>query len=245
MPDTPASSLLAADLPGRLGMLAGKLLTLGYKLAGRHSYDDFRLEHVFGMHILVIPTVANPKILRTGAFFASVLDAREIPRDADVLDLGTGSGICALFAARHANRVVATDINPSAIRCARVNAVINGLEHRIDFREGDMFAPVTSDRFDVVMFNPPFYLGKPKDYRDAAWRSTDAAERFAAGLAKRLKPGGRALVLLSSLGDACAQLEAALNSHGFRLDVLARRRFVNEVLTIVRATPEPAAGDTA
>ena len=49
--------------------------------------------------------------------------------------------------------------------------------------------PLGGERFDLVLFNPPFLLGEPKDERDAAWRSNDAARRFAAGLGEHLEPG--------------------------------------------------------
>jgi release factor glutamine methyltransferase len=188
------------------------------------------------MPIIVLPTVANPKVLRTGAFFAALIDSRSIGVGADVLDMGTGTGICALFAARIARRVVAVDINPAAVRCARINALLNDLETRIDFREGDLFGPVAGERFDVVLFNPPFLLGTPKDDRDAAWRSSDVPERFAAGLALHLKPGGTALLLLSTFGPACARFESELRQRGFRLEVFARKRFINETVTLLRAT---------
>ncbi len=150
--------------------------------------------------------------------------------------MGTGSGVCALFAARHARRVVAVDVSPDAVRCTRLNALLNGLEERVDVRQGDLFEPVAGERFDLVLFNPPFLIGVPQDHRDAAWRSPDAASRFAVGLGQHLAPGGAALVLLSSFGDACALFEAELRARGFHLDVFARRRFINETLTIVRAT---------
>jgi HemK-related putative methylase len=237
MLDAALPSLLADGRPGALGKLIGKVLALGYTLTGKDRYDDYRLERVRGLPLLVTPSVANPKLLRTGAFFAAQLDARVVAANAAVLDLGTGSGICALFAARLARRVVAVDINPAAVRCAAVNALLNGLESRIDLRHGDLFAPVAGERFDLVLFNPPFLVGEPSDPRDAAWRSPDAAYRFAANLGAHLAPGGSALLMLSSFGDACALFEAELRAHGCVLELFARRRFVNETLTIVRATP--------
>ena len=156
--------------------------------------------------------------------------------------MGTGCGVCALFAARHARRVVAVDISAAAVRCTRLNAALNHLEDRVDVRHGDLFEPLAGERFDLVLFNPPFLLGAPKDDRDAAWRSNDAARRFAAGLGEHLEPSGAALVLLSSFGDACALFESELRSHGFQLEVFARRRFVNETLTILRATRAAVAG---
>ena len=244
MPDVSTRSLSAEEHPGAVGAWIGGVLRRVYALTGRARYDDFRFERVRGMPIVVLPTVANPKVLRTGAFFASQIDARLIGANADVLDMGTGSGICALFAARIARRVVAVDINPAAIRCARVNALLNGLDTRIDAREGDLFAPVAGERFDVVRFNPPFLLGVPRDHRDAAWRSNDIAERFADGLAAHLKPGGVALLMLSTFGPACARVESELHKRGFCLDVVARKRFINETVTLVRVTPVPTRAAT-
>ena len=234
--DASYPSLLDEHRPGRLGSLLGKLLAIGYQLTGKTRYDNYRLERVLDMPILVIPTVANPKLLRTGAFFAKTLASTAVADGADVLDLGTGSGICALLAARSARRVVAVDINATAIHCAGINASLNRLEQRIDLRHGDLFDPVARERFDLVLFNPPFMIGTPKDDRDAAWRSVDTAERFAAGLANHLKPGGTALLLLSSFGDAGTTFESQLRAHGYKLGVFARRRFVNETITILRAS---------
>jgi HemK-related putative methylase len=175
-------------------------------------------------------------VLRTCEFFASQIDARLIGPDAEVLDMGTGSGICAVFAARHARRVVAVDINPEAVRCAGINALLNHLEHKIDVRHGDLFAPVLAERFDIMLFNPPFLVGTPQDDRDRAWRSNDVAQRFAADLGSHLKFGGFALVLLSSFGDAPVFLEA-IRQRGFAISVLARRLFVNETLAIFKLEP--------
>jgi HemK-related putative methylase len=237
MLDASLPSLLADDRPSRFGNFVGKLLGLTYRLAGVHRYDRLRIERVLDLPIVVLPSVANPKVLRTGAFFASRIDGALVAADADVLDLGTGSGVCALFAARHARRVVAVDINPEAVRCATVNALMNRLDARIALRQGDLFAPVADERFDLVLFNPPFIVGAPEDARDAAWRSSDLPQRFAAELAAHLKPGGSALVLLSSFGDACPRYEAELRASGFRLELFARRRYVNETVTILRAMP--------
>ena len=239
MLDVSTPPLSAEERPSAVGAFVGSLLRRVYAITGRARYDEFRFERVLGTPIVVLPTVANPKVLRTGAFFASQLDARLIGANADVLDMGTGSGICALFAARIARRVVAVDINPAAIRCARVNALLNGLDTRIDARHGDLFGPVAGERFDVVLFNPPFLLGVPKDDRDAAWRSNDLAERFANGLAAHLNTGGMALLMLSTFGPACAGFESELRQRGCRLDVVARKRFINETVTLLRVTPVP------
>ncbi len=56
-----------------------------------------------------------------------------------VLDVGTGSGILAIAAARlGAKHVLAVDIDPVAVRVAAENAAINGLTDRITVRQGDL-----------------------------------------------------------------------------------------------------------
>jgi release factor glutamine methyltransferase len=229
----PALELLRPRFPW-LGSAVGKALALCYRLAGKHRYDDFRMERVQCLPFIVTPSVFNPRVPRTGAFLASLIDATRVRPDAQVLDMGTGCGVGAVIAARLASRVVAVDINPAAVRCAQLNAMLNHVEHRIELRCGDLFAPVTGERFDLVLFNPPFLRGAPRDDRDRAWRSSDIAERFAAGLAAHLKPTGVALLVLSTFGDAPAFL-AQLEGCGFALTVVSRRHFVNERLAVFQA----------
>lgn len=73
------------------------------------------------------------------------------------LDLGTGCGIQAVFAANHSQRVTATDLNPRAAEFARFNARLNGVEN-IECLVGDTFAPVRNRTFDLVLANPPFFI---------------------------------------------------------------------------------------
>jgi HemK-related putative methylase len=229
----------AAERVARLPLivrLIGKAMAFGYRLIGKDRYDDFRFERVFGMPFLVTPSVFNPKVPRSGEFFAAQLGSQLVHRDAEVLDMGTGSGVCAVFAAQHARRVVAVDINPAAVRCAMINTLLNNLDHKIDVRHGDLFGPVRGERFDLVLFNPPFLRGVPSDHRDRAWRSSDVAERFAADLARHLKPGGCALVVLSTFGDGRAFLRE-FHNQGFEIAVQAERRFINERLTLFRLAP--------
>jgi release factor glutamine methyltransferase len=206
------------------------VLRLKLALVDRRKYERTVLENVDGLQLVVLPDVFNPKLLRSGAFLVSQLRRPDLlSRGARVLDLGSGSGACGLAAARRGCQVVAVDINPSAVRCTRVNALVNSLE--IDVRHGDLFAPVAEDRFDVILFNPPYYRGVPRDDLDHAWRSRDVPERFAADLAAHLTPGGYALVVLSSDGDPDDFLDC-LSHTGLAHRVVARRDFINEVMTV-------------
>jgi release factor glutamine methyltransferase len=199
------------------------------------------LERVDGLAIVVSPEVLNPVVFRSGVYLArTVATAAAAAPPASVatapraLDMGTGSGIGALFAARRGYQVVAVDINPEAVRCARVNVLLNRFEDRVEVRYGDLFEPVGDERFDLVLFNPPFFRGQPRSLFDLAWRGEDVLERFAAGLPGRLRPGGTALVLLSTDGDAGGMLRA-LTAQGFAVEAVASRHFGNEIMTVYSA----------
>lgn len=191
--------------------------------------QPIRIENVQHMAIVVLPGVFNGVMLRTGAFLASTLSSDLVPRGARVLDLGTGSGINGLFAARLGASVIATDINPLAIRCAHVNALIHHLERQIETRIGDLFEPVQGEKFDLILFNPPYYRGRPRDLPDYAWRSPDAFDRFLRELPLYLREGGRALIVLSTDGDIQEALEATT---GLDVRTIRQRDFINETLTV-------------
>ena len=88
-----------------------------------------------------------------------------------VLDLGTGSGVLAILASKlGAGNVVATDVSDRAIKIAKRNAEINGVE--IDFRVGDLFNPVRGELFDLIICNPPM-TPSPIQLRRFTWGGID------------------------------------------------------------------------
>lgn len=124
-----------------------------------------------------------------------------------VLDLGTGCGVVALMLA-HAlasfdpQRIVATDISERALGFARANARLNGLHGQIEFRQGDLFAPVAGERFDLIASNPPFVITPRSsddraryEYRDAGLIGDALAERVVLEAPNHLAPGGSLICL--------------------------------------------------
>ena len=116
------------------------------------------------------------------------------------LDLGTGCGIQAMHAARHAGRVVATDISERALEFARFNAQLNRIEN-IEFRLGSLFDPVAGERFGRIVSNPPFVITPRSDgvpayeYRDGGLIGDALVSSVIAGAARHLEPGGVAQLL--------------------------------------------------
>lgn len=211
----------------------GKLQHWFLRRINRKRLEEPVLERIAGEPLVVLPGVLHPGLMRTGEFFARVLQREPLLEGAEVLDLGTGCGICAIVAARQANSVAAVDLSRAAVHCAYTNVVLNGLEHKIEVLLGDLYTPVIGRRFDLILFNPPFMRGRPRDEADLAWRSLDVAERFAAGLDDHLSPSGSALLLLSTFGEAGAYLRP-LSQAGFAITLHAYREFLNERLSLFR-----------
>ncbi|MDJ0376387.1 methyltransferase [Cryobacterium sp. PH31-L1] len=111
------------------------------------------------------------------------------------LDIGTGCGIQAMHASRHAEHVVATDISVRALELAALNAELNEIDN-IEFRFGSLFDPVAGERFDHIISNPPFVItpraeGVPSyEYRDGGMVGDALVEAVVRGAAEHLTPGG-------------------------------------------------------
>ncbi|MEM6337029.1 MAG: methyltransferase domain-containing protein [Bacteroidota bacterium] len=193
---------------------------------------------VRGLHLQVDPGVFDPVAFRTAQFSVDGVEAALADRAARlrVLDLGTGTGISALAAARAGARVDAIDVDPRAVACARANAAANPLGERVRIHEGDLFDPVRGERFDVVHFNPPYYLGVPTGPHGTATRSEDLLGRFARNLPAHLTPDGYGLVLLSTQSDANVILSIFAEA-GLTVSVFRRQRMAGETLVYFDVRP--------
>lgn len=106
-----------------------------------------------------------------------------LPPNAEVLDVGTGTGAVALAAARLGARVTAIDISWRAVLNAEVNALLARLAIRV--RRGDLLAPVSGRSFDLILSDPP-YVPAPT----AACPRRGAARAWDAGHDGRLASAG-------------------------------------------------------
>ncbi|MFF2849734.1 methyltransferase [Streptomyces sp. NPDC058001] len=112
------------------------------------------------------------------------------------LDLGTGSGIQALHLAQHATQVTATDLNPRALRIARLTLALSGAPEA-ELLEGSLFEPVADRTFDLVVSNPPFVIspGARLTYRDGGMGGDDLCRTLVQRAGDRLNEGGYAQFL--------------------------------------------------
>jgi methylase of polypeptide subunit release factors len=142
-----------------------------------------------------------PDYVATYTPTARVLDSLTPRRPVErALDVGTGSGIHALLAAQHAQRVVATDVNDRALAYTELNAALSGLTN-VECRKGSLFEPVAGETFDQVTCNAPYVVSPERRwaYRDSGFRADEVSERVVEESAAHLAPGGFAAVQVSWL----------------------------------------------
>jgi release factor glutamine methyltransferase len=132
-----------------------------------------------------------------------------------IADVGTGSGILAVCAAKYVpnSRVTAIDISPAALEVAKRNAAKHGVVERIEFIESNLFENVPADRqFDYIVSNPPYVSTaemarlaadvrehEPRMALEAGERGTEVIARLIEQAARRLKPGGTLFIEISPM----------------------------------------------
>lgn len=231
---------MSSKLAERTRIAVWQLLLAPKRWVLRRRMTKPQTEIVCGHEIIVLPEVFNPVIFRTGRIFAEYLQQyfpnaqnKECMR---VLDLGTGSGILAIVAASLGHNVVATDLNPVAIKCARLNAERARLTGSVEVRHGDLFQPVAGEQFDLIVWNPPFFDGEPTSRFDMSWRSTDTIDRFAREASGHLAAQGTVLIIWSSQG-AGESLQQQLSAHGLHSESLHRVDLGVEILSVYEIRP--------
>ena len=178
--DTPLAALVSLFLLGdpleeperRLGPGAELLVAVGL---AREDGGTLRRQVIVVPHddVLIASddpqgrSAANyvPEVARASATLASLTIRKPIER---ALDVGTGNGIQAVLAARHAGAVVATDVSERALAFAEFNCALNGADN-VELRLGSFLEPVAGERFDLVVSNPPFAISPENDliFRDS------------------------------------------------------------------------------
>ncbi|HYC14935.1 MAG TPA: 50S ribosomal protein L3 N(5)-glutamine methyltransferase [Stellaceae bacterium] len=168
---------------------------------------------------VIVPRSYIGELLR-GELFAGesnllIGDPRRIHR---VLDLCTGSGSLAVLAALTfpEAEIDAVDLSADALAVARTNVEEHGFAERIRLLEGDLFAPVAAERYDLILSNPPYVDAEamaalPPEYRHepalalaGGVDGLDVVRRILAELTAHLEPGGG---LLCEIGRGRERLE--------------------------------------
>jgi len=176
-------------------------------------------------------------------FLAADCLTQIVKEDDTLLDIGTGCGILAIIAARKAKKVIATDANPHAVKCARLNAKINEVSGKIKVRLGDMFQPIRkTERLDVIVFNAPYLPSSLEEQRTWIGRSWGGGptgrqliDRFISEAPHYLKRKGKILLVQSSLANIDETMEK-FRETGLEAQVIAEKPVAFETIVVVQAS---------
>lgn len=194
-----------------------------------------RMTRAAGFQLVVRPTVFHPARFKTSQFFAAFIGGLNLAGKR-VVDVGTGSGILALAAARAgAAEVTAIDVNPNAAAAAAENAAVNGHNKCFTAVCGNLLSAIAPvPVFDVIISSPPSFPGAARDIADRAWHAgpdyCDILPLFDQAR-RRLRPGGRMYLLVSSDSDLDLFGRLIVEA-GFTARAVAERSIVIESLII-------------
>ncbi len=174
----------------------------------------------FGLH-LVSDRYMNPdgSNVETGSDFvylvlqrsgSDFMDALPRTRCEGFLDMGTGCGVAALWAAKNgAAHAWGVDLGARAVHYAEFNRRLNGIAN-VTILQGDMYQPVHGMEFDRIVMHPPYAIGSVSSkylYADGGEDGEDLTRRMLAGATEHLKPGGLAGCMTTGTDRIGAPLE--------------------------------------
>lgn len=196
----------------------------------RGDYEP--LHYLLGeKEFMSLPFQVSPAVLiprwDTEILVQEALEMLKDKKKPSLLDLGTGSGVIALSLAYYLStaEVVAIDISPEALKIAKENAVNLGVESRVKFLQGHLFAPLEpEEKFDLIVSNPPYLSNEemknlPRDVQKEPVQALAGGEdgldfyrKIAAAVKNYLVPDGHLLVEIGWKQGAA--VEAILQKQG-------------------------------
>ena len=161
--------------------------------------------NVDGIHLVIHSGVFDPS---KGKLSTEVLKYLDVEGGQQALDMFTGCGIYAVFMARRGAYVVATDVDDTAVSCAKENVRMHRLDGRVEVIKSDLFKKVPNRRFDLIVANPPIADSKYHDKDPAEYDHIERAllddgavlKGFLRNADCFLNPGGRIIMAYANTG---------------------------------------------
>ena len=163
----------------------------------------------------------------------------EIKQGQSFLEIGTGSGIVAMYASKLTDKVTATDINFDAVTLAEENFKANGIDN-IELLFGNLFEPVKNRKFDVIVFNTPYLPTEEGDIIednlnyafDGGLNGRKVIDLFLNEVKNHLNEGGIVQLIQSSLSDNDETLNR-LDELGFIAEIAKKEHYFFEDIVLI------------
>jgi release factor glutamine methyltransferase len=178
-------------------------------------------------------------VFHPGIYFSTPIFLRflgKMPlKGAEVLDVGTGSGVLALFAAQQGAAVTAIDINPLAVETARANAAANGLSMQVV--HSDLMDALPAGTFELVLINPPYYprlAAHDAEYAFFAGAQLEYFDKLFQQLPAFSTENSKTWLILSEDCDWSA-IHRKATVHGFSMNIIHRQKKWGELFFVAEA----------
>jgi release factor glutamine methyltransferase len=148
--------------------------------------------------VIVKKGVFHPGFFFSTRFLLQALRGYDL-KNKSLLEMGCGSGLISVFAAKNGADVTASDINPTAVSNAAENARLNGL--KIHTVQSDLFSNIAARTFDYIIINPPYYRGHADNMAQRAWYAGPSFEYFEKlfqQIGNFMRPGTLSIMVLSA-----------------------------------------------
>lgn len=158
-----------------------------------------------------------------------------------VLEIGTGTGIVAMYASRITDKITVTDINFDAVELAEHNFKKNGIEN-IEILFGNLFEPLKNRKFDVILFNTPYLPTENGDVIDdnlnyafdGGLNGRKVIDKFLDEVKNYLNEKGIVQIIQSSLSGNEETLKK-LDELGFISEIAASEHYFFEDITLINS----------
>jgi release factor glutamine methyltransferase len=163
----------------------------------RRYFSKERKYKYKGVNIVVFPGVFFPHFTISTKLLMDFLEPHDL-KGKSFLELGCGTGMISVFAAKKEAEVVASDINPEAILNAQKNAELNKVS--LETLQSDLFKELQDRMFDYIIINPPYYPKNPTNDAEKAWfcgEDFQYFEQLFSSLTKYVAYEGQVFMILS------------------------------------------------
>jgi release factor glutamine methyltransferase len=204
-------------------------LTLWY-LRKERTYD-YR-----GTIISVLPGVFHPGFFSSTKFVLDYLEHQDLNKK-KLLEIGSGTGLISIRAAKANALVTALDLSTIAVRNTTINATRNGAP--VNILHSDLLTSLKKDTFDWIIINPPYYAREPKKESDLAWFCGEHFEYFRK-LFDQLPPfmhSGSHVIIVLTKGCDLKKIFSLAREAGFNFELLREKKvFFDEKDFLYRLT---------
>jgi release factor glutamine methyltransferase len=180
-----------------------------------------------GIDLLVEPGVFHPGYFYSTKYLLEHLSQLDL-KSKSLLELGCGSGLISIHAAKQGAVVTSSDINKTALSALERNARANHVD--LTILHSDLFGNLPQIKFDVIVINPPYYKGAPKTEGQYAWYCGENYEYFSELFATIKNYVHATSIVAMILSEACpmTQIRALAARHGIALEAKSQKKFLLE-----------------